>query len=130
MKRIIPVFTTTFLASCLAILTACTGPAPGNQNVSNTNASPPASEKQAPQQAMPTGGSIEVNSTPPGAAVVLISEDIGTPKTYGLTPTTVTGVIPGKYTVHLEKQGYKFFQKEVEVKEGVPVKVDAKLRKE
>jgi len=35
----------------------------------------------------------------------------------------------GKYTVDLEKPGYKFFQKEVEVKPGKTLKVDAPLKK-
>jgi hypothetical protein len=46
-----------------------------------------------------------------------------------LTPTTISGVKPGKYTVDLEKVGYRFFQKEVTVKKGATVKVSATLKK-
>jgi len=54
----------------------------------------------------------------------------GEPKSKGLTPTSITGLQPGKYTVDLEKPGYRFFQKEVVVKEGVVTKVNASLKKQ
>ena len=81
----------------------------------------------------PEGGKIEVNSTPPGAAVMLVLSDEGgaaPPVPRGSTPTTITGVSPGKYVVHLEKPGYKFSQKEVEIKSTETVKVAVKLQKE
>jgi hypothetical protein len=95
--------------------------------VKNTNTQKP---QEKPAQTQPTG-SIEITSTPAGAQVILIEETeagAGEPETRGATPTTVT-VPPGKYTVHLEKNGYRFFQKQVAVKENQTVKVAATLRK-
>jgi len=74
-----------------------------------------------------------VSSVPPGARVLLISNDesgAGEPQSKGLTPTTITGIEPGKYTVHLERPGYKFFQKEITVKAGSTVKVNGNLKKQ
>jgi hypothetical protein len=65
--------------------------------------------------------------------VLLISNDesgAGEPQSKGLTPTTITGIQPGKYTVDLERPGYKFFQKEVTVKKGATVKISATLKKQ
>lgn len=126
-------------ASCL-IATGCSNATTsnGNQVAGNTNraASPananrPASASAAKDQS--TSGSIEVTSTPPGAKVLLVSTGeggAGEPQSKGLTPTTITGLAPGKYTVDLEKPGYKFFQKEIEVKIGSTVKVAASLKKQ
>ena len=74
-----------------------------------------------------------VNSVPPGARVLLVSTDeggAGEPKSKGVTPTTITDLQPGKYTVDLEKPGYRFFQKEIVVKEGAVAKVNATLKKQ
>lgn len=65
--------------------------------------------------------------------MLLISNDesgAGEPQSKGLTPTTITGVPPGKYTVDLERPGYRFFQKEIVVKEGKTTKVSATLKKQ
>ena len=65
--------------------------------------------------------------------MLLVSMDAGgagEPQTKGVSPTTITGLQPGKYTVDLEKPGYKFFQKEVEVKPGKSMKVNASLKKQ
>lgn len=92
-----------------------------------------APRESAPRQpAASTRGTIEVSSVPPGARVLLVSTDeagAGEPQSKGLTPTSITGLQPGKYTVDLEKTGYKFFQKQLVVKEGAVTKVNASLKK-
>ena len=80
-----------------------------------------------------TTGSIDVTSTPPGARVLLVATDeggAGEPQPKGITPITITGLAPGKYTVDLEKPGYRFFQKEVNVNAGTVAKVITILRKQ
>ena len=65
--------------------------------------------------------------------MLLISTDgdgAGEPQPKGSTPTTITGVKPGKYTIDLERQGFKFFQKEITVKKGATVKISATLKKQ
>ena len=65
--------------------------------------------------------------------MLLVSTDVGgagEPQSKGVTPTTITGLQPGKYTVDLEKPGYKFFQKEIVVKQGSTTKVAASLKKQ
>ncbi|MFY9610891.1 MAG: PEGA domain-containing protein [Blastocatellia bacterium] len=134
----------------LSLLAACTASQPesgaartSNAAAANTNAqssagsavSPSRNSNEPPASKMAqTGtGSIEVTSTPAGARVLLVSIDeggAGEPQPRGVTPTTITGVYPGKYTVDLEKPGYRFFQKDVVVKESVTVKVKATLRKQ
>jgi HSP20 family molecular chaperone IbpA len=52
------------------------------------------------------------------------------PQPRGVTPTTIERLSPGKYTVHLELPGYRYFQKDVEVKENATIKVRATLRRE
>ncbi len=78
-------------------------------------------------------GSIEVTSNPPGARVILIEIEeagAGPPQPRGVTPVIIENVAPGNYTVHLEKPGYRFFQKDIKVTEGKPEKIAATLRKE
>src|SRR4030095_1086697 len=105
-----------------------------NANTAQSNSSQTnSSSKPAPQPDQSTTGSIEVTSVPPGARVLLVSMDAGgagEPQSKGVSPTTITGLQPGKYTVDLEKTGYKFFQKEVEVKPGKTMKVNASLKKQ
>ncbi len=70
--------------------------------------------------------------TPAGAEVLLITEDVGgasLPEPRGTTPMTITDLAPGAYTVHLEKPGYKYFQKSVQLKPGATATVTAKLKK-
>ncbi len=134
-----------FLSVSFAILTACGTPQPANKNLGSANAdnanalqanssqsnSSPA--KPASQPPASTKGTIEVNSVPPGAKVLLVATDeagAGEPQSKGLTPTSITGLQPGKYTVDLEKPGYGFFQKKVVVKEGVITKVNTTLKKQ
>ena len=131
-----------FLGLGLAMESACTPapPATTNQTNINTNAAPSNAAPSNSSQTRPTQqsnqsttGTIEVSSVPPGARVLLISNDeggAGEPQTKGLTPTTITGIQPGKYTVDLERPGYKFFQKEVTVKKGATVKISATLKKQ
>lgn len=125
------------LAVSVGLEMACTTAPPANSNRPNVNANataPDTSQTNSTQQAkQSTTGSIEVTSTPPGARVLLISVDesgAGEPQSKGLTPTTITDVQPGKYTLDLERPGYGFFQKEIEVKAGKAIKVSANLRKQ
>ena len=127
------------LLSTSVAMMACTGNAPanGNQPVANSNTanasqSNAAASKPSAPAVQSTTGSIEVTSTPPGARVLLVPVDeggAGAPQSKGVTPTTVTGLAPGKYTVDLEKTGYRFAQKDVVVKAGRTVKVTATLKK-
>jgi hypothetical protein len=94
---------------------------------------PAANADKPVTQKPPEGGKIEVASTPPGATIMLIATDEGgasPPLPRGSTPATLTGLAPGKYVIHLELHGYRFYQKEVEIKGDESVKVDAKLRKQ
>lgn len=133
-------FMSLLVASCV-VSSACTTPPPtnGNQRNGNANAAQSStsqtnsSAKPSQQTDQSTTGSIEVTSVPPGARVLLVSTDVGgagEPQSKGLTPTTITGLQPGKYTVDLEKPGYRFFQKEVEVGFGKTVKINATLKKQ
>jgi len=137
-----------FLSGSFAMLTACATAERANSNLRNNNVANAANAngaastrsqsnaspaKAASQPASKTRGTIEVTSVPPGARVLLVSTDeggAGEPKSKGLTPTSITGLQPGKYTVDLEKPGYRFFQKEVVVKEGVVTKVNASLKRQ
>jgi hypothetical protein len=104
-----------------------------NSNAAQSNASQASASQNKPVQQSTTTGSIEVNSVPPGARVLLVSTDedgAGEPQQKGLTPATIPGLSPGKYTVDLEKPGYKFFQKEVTVKVGSTARVNATLKKQ
>src|SRR6266446_1192220 len=125
------------LGVSFAMETACTPAPPANTNQSNinTNAAPSNSLQPKPTQQsnQSSTGTIEVSSVPPGARVLLISNDeggAGEPQPKGSTPTTITGIQPGKYTVDLEKPGYRFFQKEITVKKGATAKISATLKKQ
>jgi len=130
-----------FLLAAIAASSACTGRASptSNQNTGNQSApqnSAPAksnSNNSSTKSELPAKGNIEVGSSPPGARVLLVANDeggAGEPQAKGITPTTITGLAPGKYTVDLEKPGYRFFQKEVNVRAGSTAKVAANLRKQ
>jgi hypothetical protein len=104
-----------------------------NSNAAQANASQASSSQNMAVKQPTTTGSIEVNSVPPGARVLLVSTDeggAGEPQQKGLTPVIIPGLSPGKYTVDLERPGYKFFQKEVTVKAGGIAKVTASLKKQ
>jgi hypothetical protein len=137
MKLRLHVLSLLFLGVSFAMETACTPAPPANTNQPNinTNAAPSNSSKTSPSQQsnQSTTGTIEVSSVPPGARVLLISNDesgAGEPQPKGLTPTTITGIQPGKYTVDLERPGYRFFQKEITVKKGATAKISATLKKQ
>src|SRR5262249_54662364 len=103
-------------------------PAPTTAATSNANK---AKASPAPT-ASPAGGVIDVTSTPSGAAVVLVRVDeggSGNPERKGSTPVTISPVAPGKYSVTLEKTGFKFFQKEIVVKENKTSKIAANLKR-
>lgn len=132
-----------FFAACLLALVSCTPPQPStNANQANRNQSAQGNTNQQaninaarvelkPPPPGPGTANVEIISTPPGADVILIlrSEDSdGQPKEYGLTPTTVN-VPAGKYLINLEMSGYRYFQREVTLKEGETRKVNAKLQK-
>ena len=133
-----------FIGVSLAMGAACTTAPPANTNQPSTNTNTAQSNsnaassntsqaKPAQQSNQGSTGTIEVSSTPPGARVLLISNDeggAGEPQSKGLTPTTITGVKPGKYTVDLERPGYRFFQRAVEVRAGKTLKINAPLRKQ
>lgn len=108
----------------------------GNRNspvAGNENAPPVPTTGTTPAQREATDrGSIRVESTPAGAEVLLITEAVGgasPPESRGTTPMTITDLAPGAYTVHLEKPGYKFFQKSVQLKPGATATVKATLKK-
>jgi hypothetical protein len=126
-----------FLGVSFAIQMACATAPPANTNRPSVNAnSTPSNASQAKLSEQPnksTTGTIEVSSVPPGARVLLISTDedtAGEPQPKGVTPTTITGVQPGKYTVDLERPGYRFFQQKVEVRAGKTLKLNATLKKQ
>lgn len=104
-----------------------------NRAASNPLQSNSSAAKAKSQPDAATRGTIEVNSVPPGARVLLVLTDeagAGEPQSKGLTPISINGLQPGKYTVDLEKPGYRFFLKEVVVKEGGVIKVNASLKKQ
>lgn len=117
-----------FTIACTTISPANNNQANGNTNVAQSKPVNSNASQKAPQANM---GIIEVASVPPGAGVTLIptSEDgAGLPRSYGLTPTTITDLTPGKYTINLQKVGYAYAQKEVEVGANKTVKVNLSLK--
>jgi hypothetical protein len=129
MKKSYDVLFITLLAAIILATTACSQPA-GNSGTT------PASNSNTPQSTAnktnPSLGSIKVGSRPPGATILLIAaegSEAGKPQTRGTTPTTVTDLTPGKYTVFLELKGYKAFEKAVEVKAGETAPITADLKK-
>ena len=130
------------LVLALAVQVGCSTAPPANTNQRNANQppvnanTPPANTSASKPAAQPdnsTTGMIEVTSVPPGARVLLIATDDDTasePQPKGSTPTTITGVKPGNYTVDLEKPGYRFFQRSVKLSAGKTVKINATLKKQ
>ena len=140
MKKASRLLTILLLVLSVAVQMACSTAPPANTNQPKANQqaananTPPANtsaSKSAPDTS--TTGSIEVTSVPPGARVLLIATDDDTasePQQKGSTPTTITGVRPGNYTVDLERSGYRFFQRSVKVSAGKTVKISATLKKQ
>jgi preprotein translocase subunit SecG len=132
MKKVSAILTTIFIASIILLTTACSQP----EGTSGSDSTKPANNSNASQN---TGsktnssmGSIKVGSRPTGATILLIAaegSEAGKPQTRGTSPSTVTDLVPGKYTVFLELKGYKPFEKAVEVKAGETVPVTADLQK-
>ena len=123
---------------CMSFLwiTGCTQRQPdlSAQNANSARRPEPSSPLILPQgQSQPGLGGIKVGSRPMGATIILISEDeggaSGRPQVRGATPTTITDIAPGKYTVHLELTGYKAFQKSIEVKADETASVTADLKR-
>lgn len=124
------------VGASFAMQIACATAPPANSNQPSVNANAASSNSSQTKPSQPpdhtTTGTIEVVSVPPGARVLLISTDedtAGEPQPKGVTPATITGVKPGKYTVDLERSGYRFFQKEIVVKKGGTTRVSANLKK-
>jgi hypothetical protein len=145
MKRLISVLLQASLAGVLVIATACKGTqTAGNNNQTNGNSGPQTSDNSNASQGIPrtlksatepepTGtGSIEVKTKPPGARVILISlDEVGAqPQQKGLTPTTITDIPVGKYTVNIEKPGYRYYQKNIKVQKNKTTQVGASLQKD
>jgi PEGA domain len=136
MKKTPRVLIASLLGACFATQMACATTPPANTNQPGINANATSNSSQSSPVEAPiqrNTGTIEVSSVPPGAGVLLISTDgdtAGEPQSKGSTPTTISGVKPGKYTIDLEKAGYRFFQKEIVVKSGATIKVSASLKKQ
>ena len=145
MKKLSGVLLQAFVTVGLAIITACTAnPTAVNNNQTTGNANTQATgnsnearsqspaDNTTPKAEQTGAGSIEVKSSPPGVRVILISldEDGAEPQQKGSTPTTLTDIPVGKYTIDIEKPGYKFYQKNIKVQENKTVQVSAPLQKE
>ena len=122
MERLGRVAALAVVCMSLSWMTACAQRQP-DLSAQNANTAPrpePAPLIVPKGQSKPGMGSIKVGSRPMGATIILLSQDegggFGRPQVRGATPSTITDIAPGKYTVHLELNGYKAFQKSIEVK--------------
>lgn len=125
----------------LTLLTAaCSGTQPANSNRANGNATAnanaaqpkPANSNSTQPTRQANTGTIEVTSIPQGAGVTLVpdyGDSAGTPRSYGLTPATITDLAPGKYLV-TAKTNDGFAQKEVEVAANKTVKISLTIKKQ
>jgi hypothetical protein len=122
------------LLGAWAGISACAVPTASNKGAEAPSRNSPATAAaNSNSTAVSNPGSIEVTSSPPGARVVLVptgDDGAGFPQSKGVTPAVITGLAPGKYTVGLEKAGYRFYQREIEVKAGRAAKVSATLKKQ
>jgi hypothetical protein len=132
MKKISAIFVTIFIAAMILATTACSHP----ESADTGNSTKPANNANASQSSgsstNPSMGGIKIGSRPSGATILLIAaegSDAGKPQTRGTSPTTITDLTPGKYTVFLELKGYKPFEKAVEVKAGEIVSLTTDLKK-
>jgi len=71
----------------------------------------------------PKTGGLEITTQPPGAMI-----DIGG-RLYGLTPITITDLLPGDYTLLLTKPGYTSFTKRFRIVDGQTTNIDVRLYK-
>ncbi len=69
----------------------------------------------------PTMGSLIVNTTPPGARVIVDGRDSGT------SPATVTGLMPGNHNLTITKDGYTPSGQQVEITAGITLPVTVTL---
>ena len=137
MRRFFGILTAGFMALVMSLTVACTQPSDtaNNQTSKPANSAPPPSTSGG-TNASPTNssmGAIKIGSRPVGASVLLIADEggeAGKPQMRGTSPTIIADLTPGKYTVHLELKGYKYFQKAVEVKAGETVPVTADLQRQ
>ena len=147
MRKCFSIFSAGFFALAILLTVACTQP---SDTANNQTSKPANSANQSggggtnsPTTPSTTGGAspstnssmgaIKVGSRPDGASIMLIADEggeAGKPQLRGTSPTIIADLAPGKYTVHLELKGYKYFQKAVEVKAGETVPVTADLQKQ
>lgn len=139
MKTGVRSFTSITCALILVAALACVKRAGPEEPTANNNSATTEQPKEQTSEKSPElaaavqSGTIEITSTPPGATIILMSLEegaAGPPKPRGSTPATLSGIPPGKYTVHLERVGYTYFQKNIVVKPNAITKVAATLRKE
>jgi hypothetical protein len=69
----------------------------------------------------PKTGTLEIVSTPFDATILLNN------KNYGTSPNTIKNLLIGKYTLKIQKEGYKEVVKTFEIKENEITKIDLKL---
>ena len=140
MQSIKPIFKVVLASLIASGIVSCNGAGDRTRTTSNEASrvatSPVTSNdnKAAPTPGVvqpKAGGTLEIGSTPPGAAVILIREEdgsAGNPERKGSTPVTITGLAPGQYSINLEKPGFKSFQKDVEVKVDKTAKIRVSLK--
>lgn len=71
-----------------------------------------------------SAGSIQVNSSPSGAQIILDGSETGQ-----VTNATLTGIAPGSHEVEVAKEGYVDYKEAVSVTSGQTARVDATLSK-
>jgi len=81
----------------------------------------PVLEKTTTPSSPPATGSLQITTTPDGAAVYVDGGSQGT------TPKTIAGLSPGSHTVKLVKAGYIDYQGTVTVQAGQATPLDVKL---
>jgi hypothetical protein len=104
-------------ASTTTPTTAITTVPPGS-TITNPTVNPTQSVGQSG-----TLGSLYITSTPSGAAVFMNSNAKGT------TPATLTGIVPGTYTVLLKKSGYPDYTTSTAIIAGQVTTINADLTK-
>src|SRR5690606_29132115 len=72
-------------------------------------------------QPMPIYGSLDVVSSPSGAAIKINGKD------YGITPNTINKLLIGDYKVELSRQGYAPLTKSISITEGTSAMISETL---